>query len=1289
MAYGGDSRYSSPYRSVGRESTRKEYSSVASSRHSSPYTSRVDQRGDGVGSPTRRGYSDDRRFASPPHISGDVTVATNVLDGMIDNALSSPRGTPASSFQRPDSNSRMSRDYEPNSFSRLDSGSKSSYYRPRDMSNSRNNLRGEPSVTSTPVRSRDYGRPSASTYRTNDPSPSYARNRDDESYSPSRRSRAGGYESAGRREESYARSEAPRGGTRGFDDRGSKFGSSQYGDSRNSSRNRAHEAADRTTASRSEYGRSEYRGSQGRNETYEVVDRATASRSEYGRNEHRDSRGRGEYDDRTSRDEGRGRDFGQRESVVTSRGYNPSQNDRNYASPPSNYVQDNSPIKNNMNMPPRNPASSSHNTGIPQTAFQYSTGGLHTVQSDLSIETGAFRGTPQMRGMPSANVPKADFSARSVATGVSNVSAWHNDDVLLLPKGEKAAKVAVAATAAASLILDERSVCGFETAAESISNLAQSRGYKENVDNVIDPSVLGQINEDQSYVPVSYASVQEGMRRDLIVTASVPNAADKRMGSLPMDAYQFWARCTLLVATAILKTGHNHTQMAHAAAEAVMMHGITSMHQEWLKTADHDLKTVATAVNGIIINFPGGNEQIASVASIALVTDGAQALAMERIRRSVPTQSDSRVAVEEVSSDEEVDYTNRNDGFHQSAKSGSEHNDNQAKYGLRGVPPFSGVPSSDARSTVGGPPLRSVGSSDVSPRKSDIEINTIRSVGSLLANSSDEDDEQNEANQTPAVPESYERYKKDQLANTVNKLLSAPTIDEPNIAPLPAPQKSNHNPTKLRNKELEGRREEIAQRIQRIQRRAAASREMPPALDQMPAKIETKQKEIVTQPQQKEVGTQARLSEDSVEEVEHHSSVGSVDVINHLPSLDSSVGNDDRYSVSASKNEQHSVTSNRKDQYSVASNRKEIAGPPIRMRAQAPKEISVENITVSTEHHGSPLPLGTINLPPSSGASKEVPIKRGATSPSKTKQTTKQSATGGIFIKPMMDFIERMTCSMDMDEVEHMDDNDSMAKFNVNEPSSSVKSSKSSNKDRAATKKLVQNEDDWEKFRLNETSNLDTISPDVKKQENWEFLESFDGREDPYAHIAPSEDICSVAVSDLNSVAAGDLSSIAGSGMYTNAANGDQKSVITVSDLNSVAMARDRDRDRDRGLQSTTPSMDSGAFSAAFENGNLSKIPMKKLSLTPTSPLTDSLELETNEHLFFNGAKTKTKQQSQPGAASTSDAYINRGGQGQGRADGGGGVHLPAGAGNRSSFPRTATEKKAPSRFRNRFRRNK
>ena len=85
----------------------------------------------------------------------------------------------------------------------------------------------------------------------------------------------------------------------------------------------------------------------------------------------------------------------------------------------------------------------------------------------------------------------------------------------------------------------------------------------------------------------------------------------------------------------------------------------------------------------------------------------------------------------------------------------------------------------------------------------------------------------------------------------MNKLLSAPTIDEPNIAPLPAaPQRSHHKPTKLRNKELEGRREqsEIAQRVQRIQRRAVGSpREMPPALDQMPAmKIDTKQKECAT-----------------------------------------------------------------------------------------------------------------------------------------------------------------------------------------------------------------------------------------------------------------------------------------------------------------------------------------------------------------------------------------------------------------------------------------------------------
>ena len=99
----------------------------------------------------------------------------------------------------------------------------------------------------------------------------------------------------------------------------------------------------------------------------------------------------------------------------------------------------------------------------------------------------------------------------------------------------------------------------------------------------------------------------------------------------------------------------------------------------------------------------------------------------------------------------------------------------------------------------------------------------------------EDEDKQNETNQTPA----------DQLANTVNKLLSAPTVDKPNIAPLPAaPQKSHHNPTKLRNKELEGRREqsEISQRVQIIKRRAASCpSEMPSALDQMPAmKIDTK-----------------------------------------------------------------------------------------------------------------------------------------------------------------------------------------------------------------------------------------------------------------------------------------------------------------------------------------------------------------------------------------------------------------------------------------------------------------
>ena len=64
-------------------------------------------------------------------------------------------------------------------------------------------------------------------------------------------------------------------------------------------------------------------------------------------------------------------------------------------------------------------------------------------------------------------------------------------------------------------------------------------------------SVVGSPKEEHSHLPVSYTSVQESMKHSLMVNASIDADNNNEVGS--MSAYQFWARCTLLVAAAILK----------------------------------------------------------------------------------------------------------------------------------------------------------------------------------------------------------------------------------------------------------------------------------------------------------------------------------------------------------------------------------------------------------------------------------------------------------------------------------------------------------------------------------------------------------------------------------------------------------------------------------------------------------------------------------------------------------------------------------------------------------------
>lgn len=228
-------------------------------------------------------------------------------------------------------------------------------------------------------------------------------------------------------------------------------------------------------------------------------------------------------------------------------------------------------------------------------------------------------------------------STRSFSSKASVLSTWHDDDVVLLPKGHQVSEAAVAATAAASLIADDSSrICGIDTAADRISDFVKPGKGKDALSSILSTAVLGSPLQNHSHVPLSYTNMQENMKRDLLVTATVNATRDKKLGSLPLDAYQFWSRCTLLVATAILKTGSNNTQIAHAAAEIVMSHGIGTIHQEWKSTAEEDLKHVADAVHDVVANYPGGSENIASIATIALLSEGSKTLAIERIRESEP-----------------------------------------------------------------------------------------------------------------------------------------------------------------------------------------------------------------------------------------------------------------------------------------------------------------------------------------------------------------------------------------------------------------------------------------------------------------------------------------------------------------------------------------------------------------------------------------------------------------------------------------------------------------------------
>jgi hypothetical protein len=161
--------------------------------------------------------------------------------------------------------------------------------------------------------------------------------------------------------------------------------------------------------------------------------------------------------------------------------------------------------------------------------------------------------------------------------------------------------------------------------------------------------------------------------------------------------------------------------------------------------------------------------------------------------------------------------------------------------------------------------------------------------------------------------------------------------------------------------------------------------------------------------------------------------------------------------------------------------------------------------------------------------------------------------------------------------------------------------------DRVSNEKQIRNEEDWKQFRETEAANLDKIGGSDDKEEAWENLDSLDSTD--------------------------------------NALN------RSVGGGNSVDSLSSQARTQKVPLVHNPRSQDSGAFSVAFSEKGLANIPMRRLSLTPSSPLTETLELETNNHLFFNGDISSSSPNQIPtskGAIvnqnqepSASDAYVN------------------------------------------------
>ncbi|GFH46616.1 predicted protein [Chaetoceros tenuissimus] len=314
---------------------------------------------------------------------------------------------------------------------------------------------------------------------------------------------------------------------------------------------------------------------------------------------------------------------------------------------------------------------------------------------------------------PSSNHPQTeppsihDDSSPKHALETST-QRWQNEDIITVLKEQKSPVIGISILAAASLILDPvKIVSGFKTAAKVINDMIEINTADAMYSKIMKPAIQRKSGFMQTHVAYSFVAVKNHMKLELAKEFSRQSVEKNVENDTPLEMKQFYARCGLLVATAMLKSAPTCIQLTLEATEVILNHGFNiAPDEDWLNTSQSVLYVVSDEVRDVILNSPDGTDKLASVATVALMSEGSKCLALERIRineRKLETMkigghNEKRPSLKD---EEERNVIRRKgslmDGV---SKSDDDDNDEKMKYAKSGYHRSSYVPMQKSPSTV-------------------------------------------------------------------------------------------------------------------------------------------------------------------------------------------------------------------------------------------------------------------------------------------------------------------------------------------------------------------------------------------------------------------------------------------------------------------------------------------------------------------------------------------------------------------------------------------------------------